>query len=71
MDELLVSEENIPEENMKIFEQIQSLTKDKDKYTMKDVNTICELLGVKLFWYQKLILLHRLNDKDYMRYICQ
>ena len=71
MDEFLVSEENIPEENMKIFEQIQALTKDKDKYTMKDVNTICELLGVKLFWYQKLILLHRLNDKDYMRYICQ
>ena len=51
MDELLVSEENIPEENMKIFEQIQALTKDKDKYTMKDVNTICELLGVKMFWY--------------------
>ena len=71
MDELLVSEENIPEENMKIFEQIKALTKDKDKYTMKDVNTICELLSVKLFWYQKLILLHRLNDKDYMRYICQ
>lgn len=73
MDELLVSEENIPEENMKIFEQIKALTKDKDKdkYTMKDVNTICELLGVKLFWYQKLILLRRLNDKDYMRYICQ
>ena len=66
MDELLVSEENI-----KIFEQIKALTKDKDKYTMKDVNTICELLGVKLFWYQKLILLYRLNDKDYMRYICQ
>lgn len=71
MDELLVSEENIPEENMKIFEQIKALTKDKDKYIMKDVNTICELLGVKLFWYQKLILLHRLNDKDYMRYICR
>ena len=66
MDELL-----IPEENMKIFEQIKALTKDKDKYIMKDVNTICELLGVKLFWYQKLILLHRLNDKDYMRYICR
>nr|DAJ52795.1 MAG TPA: hypothetical protein [Caudoviricetes sp.] len=64
MDELLVSEEN-----MKIFEQIKALK--KDKYTMKDVNTICELLGVKLFWYQKLVLLHHLNDKDYMRYICQ
>ena len=69
MDELLVSEENIPEENMKIFEQIKALK--KDKYTMKDVNTICELLGVKLFWYQKLVLLHHLNDKDYMRYICR
>ena len=69
MDELLVSEENIPEENMKIFEQIKALK--KDKYTMKDVNTICELLGVKLFWHQKLVLLHHLNDKDYMEYICQ
>lgn len=66
MDELLVSEEN-----MKIFEQIKALTKDKDKYTMKDVNTICELIGVKLFWYQKLILLYHLNNKDYMRYICR
>lgn len=64
MDELLISEEN-----MKVFEQIKALK--KDKYTMKDVNTICELLGVKLFWYQKLILLHHLNDKDYMRYICR
>lgn len=71
MDELLVSEESIPEENMKIFEQIKALTKDKDKYTMKDVNTICELLGIKIFWYQKLVFLHHLNDKDYMRYICQ
>lgn len=69
MDELLVSEENISEENMKIFEQIKALK--KDKYTMKDVNTICKLLGVKLFWYQKLVLLHHLNDKDYMRYICR
>ena len=64
MDELLISEEN-----MKIFEQIKALK--KDKYTMKDVDTICELLGVKLFWYQKLIFLHHLNDKDYMRYICR
>ena len=64
MDEFLISEED-----MKIFEQIKDLK--KNKYTMKDVNTICELLGVKLFWYQKLILLHRLNDKDYMRYICR
>ena len=64
MDEFLILEEN-----MKIFEQIRALK--KDKYTMKDVNTICELLGVKLFWYQKLIFLHHLNDKDYMRYICR
>lgn len=64
MDELLISEEN-----MKVFEKIKALK--KDKYTMKDVDTICELLGVKLFWYQKLVLLHHLNDKDYMRYICR
>lgn len=56
MDELLISEEN-----MKIFEKIKALK--KDKYIMKDVNIICELLGVKLFWYQKFILLHHLNDK--------
>ena len=62
MDELLISEEN-----MEVFEKIRALK--KDKYTMKDVDTICELLGVKLFWYQKLVLLHHLNDKDYMRYI--
>lgn len=64
MDELLVSKEN-----MKIFEQIKALK--KDKYTMKDVNTICELLGIKLFLYQKLVFLHKLNDKNYMRDICQ
>lgn len=64
MDELLISEEN-----MKVFEKIKALK--KDKYTMEDVNTICELLGVKLFWYQKLILLHQLNDKNYMSYICR
>lgn len=64
MDEFLISEEN-----MKIFEQIKALK--KDKYTMKDVNTICELLGFKLFWYQKIVLLHHLNDKNYMRYICR
>lgn len=56
---------------MKIFEQIKALTKDKDKYTMKDVDTICELLGIKMFWYQKLVFLHRLNDKNYMRDICR
>lgn len=64
MNELLISEEN-----MKIFEQIKALK--KDKYTMKDVDTICELLGVKLFWYQKLVFLYHLNDKNYMRYICR
>lgn len=69
MDEFLVSEEKVSEENMKIFEQIKALK--KDKYTMKDINTICELLEVKLFWYQKFVLLHLLNDKNYMRYICR
>ena len=64
MDEFLISEEN-----MKIFEQIRALK--KDKYTMKDVNTIRDLLGVKLFWYQKIVLLHHLNDKNYMGYICR
>lgn len=64
MDDFLISEEN-----MKIFEQIKALK--KDEYTMKDVDTICELLGFKLFWYQKIVLLHHLNDKNYMRYICR
>ena len=64
MDELLISEEN-----MEVFEKIKALK--KDKYTMEDVNTICDLLSIKLFWYQKFILLHHLNDKDYMRYICR
>lgn len=64
MDEFLISEED-----MKIFEQIKALK--KDKYTMKDIDTICELLGIKLFQYQKFVLLHHLNDKNYMRYICR
>lgn len=64
MDEFLISEED-----MKIFEQIKALK--KDKYTMKDVDTICELLGIKLLQYQKFVLLHHLNDKNYMRYICR
>lgn len=64
MDEFLFLEEN-----MEVFEKLKALK--KDKYTMKDVNTICELLGVKLFWYQKIVLLHHLNDKNYMRYICR
>lgn len=40
MDEFLISEEEI-------VEKIKALK--KDKYTMKDVDTICELLGLKLF----------------------
>ena len=59
MDDFLISEEN-----MEVFEKIKALK--KDKYTMEDVNTICELLGVKLFWYQKLVLLRQLNDKNYI-----
>lgn len=43
----------------------------KDKYTMKDVDALCELLGLELFSYQKVVLLHHLNDKNYMRYICR
>ena len=62
MDEFLISEEN-----MKIFEQIKALK--KDKYTMKDVDTICELLGVKLFWYQKVFVLLNLNEKVFQREI--
>lgn len=58
MDEFLISE---------IFEQIKTLKKDKyTKYTMKDVNTICDLLGIELFWYQKFVLLRQLNDKNYI-----
>ena len=52
MDEFLVSEEKVSEENMKIFEQIKALK--KDKYTMKDVNTICELLGLNCFGIKSL-----------------
>lgn len=58
MDEFLISE---------IFEQIKTLKKDKyTKYTMKDINTICDLLGIELFWYQKFVLLRQLNDKNYI-----
>ena len=64
MDELLISEED-----MEVFKKIKALK--KDKYTMKDVDTICELLGIKMFWYQKLVFLHHLNDKNYMRDICR
>lgn len=54
MDELLFLEEEIVEE-------IKALK--KEKYTMKDVNTICELLGLELFWYQKVFVLFNLNEK--------
>lgn len=60
--------------NMEVFEKIRALK--KDKYTMKDVDTICDLLGVDLLWYQKVCLLRHLNNKDYMKaymrnYICR
>ncbi len=56
--------------NMTVFEQLKALK--KDKYTMKDVDIICDLLGIDLFLYQKLVLLHHLNNKDYTRYfICR
>lgn len=60
MDELLFLEEEI-------VEKIKALK--KDKYTMKDVDTICELLGVKLFWYQKVFVLLNLNEKIFQREI--
>ena len=62
MDEFLISEEN-----MKIFEQIKALK--KDKYTMKDVDALCELLGLELFWYQKVFVLLNLNEKIFQREI--
>ena len=62
MHEFLISEEET-------VEKIKALK--KDKYTMKDVDALCELLGLELFWYQKFVLLHQLNDKNYMRYICR
>ncbi len=60
MDEFLFLEEEI-------VEKIKALK--KDKYTMKDVDTICELLGVKLFWYQKVFVLLNLNEKIFQREI--
>lgn len=60
MDEFLILEEEI-------VEKIKALK--KDKYTMKDVDTICELLGVKLFWYQKVFVLLNLNEKIFQREI--
>ena len=60
MDEFLILEEEI-------VEKIKALK--KDKYTMKEVDTICELLGVKLFWYQKVFVLLNLNEKIFQREI--
>lgn len=54
MDELLFLEEEI-------VEKIKALK--KDKYTMKDVDALCELLGLELFWYQKVFVLLNLNEK--------
>lgn len=55
MDELLFLEEEI-------VEKIKALK--KDKYTMKDVDALCELLGLELFWYQKVFVLLNLNEKS-------
>ena len=55
MDELLVLEEEI-------VKKIKALK--KDKYTMKDVDALCELLGLELFWYQKVFVLLNLNEKS-------
>ena len=54
MDAFLISEEEI-------VEKIKALK--KDKYTMKDVDALCELLGLELFWYQKAFVLLNLNEK--------
>lgn len=55
MDELLFLEEEI-------VEKIKALK--KDKYTMKDVDALCELLGLELFSYQKVLVLFVLNKKN-------
>lgn len=57
MDELLISEEN-----MEVFEKIKALK--KDRYTMKDVDNLCKLLGLELFSYQKVLVLFVLNKKN-------
>lgn len=48
--------------NEAVFEKIKALK--KDKYTMKDVDTFCDLLGIELLQYQKLIFLLHLNIED-------
>lgn len=60
MDELLFLEEGI-------VEKIKALK--KDKYTMKDVDAFCELLGLELFSYQKVVLLLNLNKKNLLKEI--
>ena len=60
MDELLFLEEEI-------VEKIKALK--KDKYTMKDVDALCELLGLELFSYQKVVLLLNLNKKNPLKEI--
>lgn len=60
MDELLFLEEEI-------VEKIKALK--KDKYTMKDVDAFCELLGLELFSYQKVVLLLNLNKKNLLKEI--
>ena len=60
MDELLFLEEEI-------VEKIKALK--KDKYTMKDVDALCELLGLELFWYQKVFVLINLNEKIFQKEI--
>ncbi len=62
MDDFLISEEN-----MEVFEKIKALK--KDKYTMKDVDALCELLGLELFWYQKVFVLFNLNEKIFQKEI--
>lgn len=56
MDELLSLEEEI-------VKKIKALK--KDKYTMKDVDDLCELLGLELFSYQKVLVLLTLNEKRF------
>ena len=56
MDELLFLEEGI-------VEKIKALK--KDRYTMKDVDNLCELLGLELFSYQKILIFLTLNEKRF------
>lgn len=37
----------------------------KEKYTIKDVDDLCELLGLELFSYQKVLVLLTLNEKRF------